>query len=101
MSNGLARNCWKEDRRPMKRIGRARRRGLGKEDWMGRMDSSKPLIMMKIPQDSGSVIPPKRAEIKTSPKMDMLAIRALENRGHCHFRKLMVISGIPILLWLP
>ena len=87
MSNGLARNCWKEDRRPMKRIGRARRRGLGKEDWMGRMDRSKPLIMMKIPQDSGSVIPPKRAEKKTSPKMDMLIINDLTNRPYCTIGK--------------
>lgn len=77
MSNGLARNCWKEDRSPKSSIGRAKKRALGKEDWMGRMDRSKPLMMMKIPQDSGSVIPPKRAEIKTSPKMDMLAINGL------------------------
>ncbi len=100
MSNGLARNCWKEDRTPIKRIGRARRRGLGKEDWMGRMDSSKPLMMMKIPQDSGSVIPPKRAEIKTSPKMDMLTISVLQNIGHRHVGKSLRIRNFHILLHL-
>ena len=78
----------------------AKRRVLGKEDWIGRMDNSKPLMIRNMPQDKGSVIPPKRAEIKTSPKIDMLAIRALGNRGHCRFRKLMGISGIHILLWL-
>ncbi len=96
----MARNCWKEDRTPIKRIGRARRRGLGKEDWMGRMDSSKPLVMRKIPQDNGSVIPPNRAEIKTSPKIDIVTISVLQNMGHRHVGKSLRIKNFHILLHL-
>ena len=67
---------------------------------MGRMDRSKPLMMMKIQQDNGSVIPPKRAEKKTSPKMDMLSINVLQNRGHRYVGKSLRIRNFHILLHL-
>ena len=77
MPKGTERNCWKEDRMPKSRMGRARKMGLGRGDWAGRRARSKPLRVRKMPQDRGSVIPPKRAETKTRPKMDMLTINDL------------------------
>ena len=87
MPKGKERNCWKEDRVPKSRIGRARRMGLGRGDWAGRRVRSKPLMVRNIPHDSGSVIPPKRAEKKTSPKMDMLIINDLTKRPYCTIGK--------------
>lgn len=71
---------------------------MGKLDWMGSMESIKPLIMTKIPQASGSVIPPNRADKKTSPKIDVLMIKVLQNMLYCHTGKSLDISFIHILL---
>ena len=98
MPKGTERNCWKEDRVPKNRIGRAKRIGFGKEDWAGRIARSKPLRVMKIPQDMGSVIPPKRAETNTRPKMDMLTINGLWNRTYCDTGKSLVIRFFHMLL---
>ena len=47
-----------------------------------------------------AVIPPNRAEKKTSPKMDMLTINILQNRGHRYAGKSLRIRNFHMLLHL-